>query len=153
MKTRGFSLVEIMIVLAVLGILAAIAFPVYQDYVIRTQISAVYQEMLPAKAAIERLKAMRIDPSLKYGEGYISVGDGKDETVTDGNLCKLDLIGTTLRCVIGERKDQSLQRPNVHDKIRGKIFQIQRTSPGNWACKTTVEAKYVPTGCSHVASL
>ena len=158
MKARGFTLVEIMLVIAVIGILAAVAFPVYQDYVIRTQAAAAYQEMLPAKAAIERLKAMRVDPSLEYGAGYIAVGEGKltgDANQTKGSkgtYCKFvytDRMGTIkmtnviLSCFIGQGYDE-----NINEKIKDKIIHITRNGPGRWTCTTNMDAKYTPSDCT-----
>lgn len=154
MKTRGFSLVEMMIVIAVIGILAAIAFPVYQDYVIRTQVAAAYQEMLPAKAAVERLKAMRIKPSLKFGSGFIAVGDGSAENGTKGAHCYFgyyDNAETYLTCSMGCGNDR-----NFHDKIRGFKLKLQREGPGRWVCKMAGGSdmtRYLPTGCSLDANL
>lgn len=52
MKHNGFTLIELMIVLAIIGLLAALAIPAYQDYLIRTRISEGVQLVAPAKLAV-----------------------------------------------------------------------------------------------------
>ena len=51
-QLRGFTLIELMIIVAVIGILSAVAFPAYQNYTVRTKISEVILALTPCRVSV-----------------------------------------------------------------------------------------------------
>lgn len=106
-KQQGFTLIELMIVVAIIGILAAIAIPAYQDYTIRAQVSEGLSLSAGAKVAVAEFyqdrgewPASNADAGLQLAENiegkYVSsvtVGAGNglitieyDKTATNRNI-------------------------------------------------------------------
>ncbi len=73
MKQKGFTLIELMIVVAIIGILAAIAIPAYQDYTIRARVTEGLEMASSAKLAIsETAMTNNALPATQAATGYTS---------------------------------------------------------------------------------
>jgi type IV pilus assembly protein PilA len=119
---QGFTLIELMIVVAIIGILAAIAIPAYQDYTIRAQVSEGMTLAAAAKTAVSEsfsdkgqapgtrviagMTALPTDTSGNYVTS-VAVTNGTI-TITYGNSANLSIAGETLSLVPWESPDLSV---------------------------------------------
>ncbi len=77
-KIKGFSLIELMIVIAIIGVLASIAYPAYQDHGTKTRRAAAMGVMMNASEAMERFKT-------RNNYSYTAGTNGRDATFGAGN--------------------------------------------------------------------
>jgi len=153
----GFTLIELMIVVAIIGILAAIAIPQYQIYIGKTQAGRVINELGQLRLTVEEC--------LQTGRTVIGLGmNDCDPRATPSNL----IIGGSQVGVVLPNNMGVAQITNplvlttsitatvstqVNPRLAGKKIKWLRTSTGSWSCSSNIEVVYLPNSCTYDASL
>ncbi len=136
----GFTLIELMIVVAIIGILAAIAIPMYRDYSTRSQIAEGLTLAGSAKSAVTEYY---------QGRGAFPTNNAEAGLAAPGNI--------TGKYVVSVSADSSgvitiLYGNDAHPFINGETVVLTATDyqgSVGWACASggVIQAKYMPSAC------
>ena len=143
-KMQGFTLIELMIVVAIIAILAAIAISQYQDYVIRSQVSEASSLADGVKTAV----AEYYNNYSAFSGTQASYGLAQPASITGKYVASVSVIAGASGRITATFKNAAPANTNIFNDTL--VFSpIVHEGSIEWECKnhSTVEAKYRPTVC------
>lgn len=137
---QGFTLIELMIVVAIIGILAAVALPAYQDYTVRAKVSELILASSAPKVSIaEWFQTKGVMPPSAASAGFDVTGSKYVSGITYTATNTVATVTVTGQALGGSTPTGTILMTGTGDTATGKVA---------WACTVgTMLAKYVPSSC------
>lgn len=133
---KGFTLIELMIVIAILGILMAIAIPAYQDYTVRAKVSECVNQLAPLKTGVSEFV---------ISQGRFPSAMASIAVPQASKFC--DAATLTASTGVLQIKAPALKTSGSGDVTLVLTPDTNSSGDVNWVCTSTTTPKYAPASC------
>lgn len=134
-KQKGFTLIELMIVVAIIGVLAAIAVPQYQKYVAKSEASAALASITGHRTNVETY--VLTEGSFPATSAALPIPTSPLGVISYDNVTSAagDILFT-------------FNGTGVSPDVVSETVSLERDSSGSWSCSSSVDSTLKPKGCS-----
>jgi type IV pilus assembly protein PilA len=135
---QGFTLIELMIVVAIIGVLAAIAIPAYQDYIARAQVSEAFTLIDGGKTVVSEACDQNGSCTASNPAGTASTGKYVSVAAPDADGVIVATFGAAAPTSTLIQSATITMTPNLG----------LGAGSTTWGCASTLAAKYIPKSCT-----
>lgn len=134
----GFTLIEMMIVTAIIGVLATISVFSYQNYVRKAQIMSIYKEINHFRVPYQIL--------MDDGDGVTSFSPDGLNMPTQAKYCQFSVTGPNANATTSNAVQCHIQNLNY---LSNQTLSLDRGTDGNWTCRASsgIARTYLPQAC------
>jgi type IV pilus assembly protein PilA len=152
----GFTLIELMIVVAIIGILASIAIPAYQDYTIRAQVTEAFSLASELKGSIQEFRKDRG----RLPSNNAEAGVPEPQFLIGNYVTRIEVRNGAIHIQFGNNANRAIDQQTL--TLQPLVVTGSPASPMSWRCglraipkgmevvgenRTSVDRKFVPASC------